>query len=477
MEKEKGPVAVGKEITTKRTSRNITTGNIIWQIVLTALPLLAGQVMQNLYNSVDSMVVGNFIGKTALAAVSASGDVSRVIVNFFVGLSTGAGIVFGRCFGAGDITKLRRAIHTALPVALGIGTVMASLGILFTPQIMQLVHCPADVWNQAATYLRIYLISTVPLSVYNVSAGVLRSVGDTRTPFIYLCVSCSFNIVLDIVLVAILQFGVAGVAIATLMAQSLSVTLILRKMLCSQDVYRITWKEMRVDWGLLKEILVLGLPAGIQSCIVGFSNLFVQRYTNSFASAAMAGVGVAKKLDLLLTDIAQSLALGTTVFISQNLGAKKYKRALCSVYQVLGLSIALTMTVAGVYVIWAPQICSVFNQDPDVVRYGANMLRTICPLYWLMCFNQTFMFANRAFGKAAVSMVNGILGNVVMRQIFLAVFMNIDWNIRYIYLSWPAGWGFSAMLNALYFTLVVRTNYKKKIRNEENAFTPEKETK
>ena len=259
----------------KKSSKDLTTGSITKNLLLFALPIFLGQLFQNLYSSVDSIVVGRALGKTALAAVSASADISMLLIGFFAGLSTGAGIVFARYFGAKDHDRLHTAIHTAVTFSLWIGATIAVLGFVFTPQLLRLVKCPEDVFVEAQKYLRIYLIGLLFTAFYNVGAGVLRAVGDSRTPFIYLVISSCVNIVLDVVLVVFIPLGVAGAALATIFSQFISVALVVRKMLVTEDVYRLVLKDLHIEKDMLREILKLGLPSAVQTCLIGLSNLFV----------------------------------------------------------------------------------------------------------------------------------------------------------------------------------------------------------
>ena len=331
----------------KNSSRDLTQGNILKELLLFALPILAGQIFQNLYNSVDSIVVGQAVGMTALAAVSASSDISMLLIGFFTGLSTGAGVLFARYFGAGDRKNLHDAIHTALAFSLIAGTVIALLGIVFTPQLLALMNCPEDVFGEAAEYLRIYLAGILFTSIYNVGSGVLRAVGDSRTPFVYLVASSCCNIVLDLLLVAAFGMGVEGAAVATVVSQLLSVGLVFRRMLCTRDVYRLELKDLKLHGAMLREILRLGLPAAIQSSLIGLSNLFIQRYINSFGSAAMAGMGAGKKIDRFVGMAAQCLGLAAATFVSQNVGARREDRAFRSIRTCCVLCTGYVLVVGG----------------------------------------------------------------------------------------------------------------------------------
>ncbi|MDE6589607.1 MAG: MATE family efflux transporter, partial [Oscillospiraceae bacterium] len=356
----------------RKSSTDLTEGNIAKQLIIFALPILMGQVFQNLYNSVDSIVVGNFVSTQALAAVTSSADISRLLVGFFTGLAAGSGVLFSRYFGAKDEKNLHDAIHTGLFFSLILGVTMAVVGIIITPLLLKMVDCPADVWNDSVTYLRIYFIGVLFTSLYNVASGVLRAVGDSRHPFYYLVAASCTNIVLDLLFVAVFQMGVAGVAIATIISQFLSVTLAVRQMLTTNDVYKLIPKDLKIDGRILKEVLVLGLPAAIQSGLISLSNLFVQRYINGFGSAAMAGTGAAKKIDNYVGMVAMSLGQATPAFIGQNMGAKKPERAFRGLWTVVGLGFATIAVIGPVIFFNAEFFVRLFTKDAAAVAYGVG---------------------------------------------------------------------------------------------------------
>ena len=297
----------GKQL--KKSSVDLTQGSIWKQLLLFALPIFVGQLFQNLYNSVDSLVVGNFVGKTALAAVSSTNDISHFLVGFFTGLASGGGVFFAQMFGKKDYQKLSDGIHTTILFAFLFGFVMAGVGYWLSPQLLQLISCPPDVYASALEYLRIYLIGILFIAIYNVGAGILRAVGDSSSPFYYLLISSMTNIVLDLLFVCGFNMGVAGVGWATTLAQLVSVILVLRKMMKTHDVYKLEIRKLRLNQPILAEVLRLGIPAGIQTSITSISNMFVQRYTNGFGSSAMAGIGVAKKVEKFAGLSCSSLAV------------------------------------------------------------------------------------------------------------------------------------------------------------------------
>lgn len=450
----------------KKSSTNLTVGNIPKQILIFAIPIFVGQLFQVMYSSVDSIVVGNAVGTTALAAVSASADISHLLIGFFAGLSSGAGVLFSRSFGAGDHKKLHDAIHTALTFSLILGVAMAVLGVLISPLLLNIVGCPEDVYNEALLYLRIYLVGVLFTALYNVGAGVLRAVGDSKNPLYFLVISSITNIVMDVLLVVVIPLGVAGAALATVASQFVSVVLVFRKMLKTNDVYKLILRDLHIDKQLLLEVLDLGLPSAVQACLTSVSNLFVTRYINSFGSAAMAGIGAAKKIDRFAGMVAQSLGLATSTFVGQNVGAKKIGRAFSGIRVCLAVGLGYVAVVGSVIFCNAEVLTRVFTSDAEAIGFGVAMITTMIPLYGFQAINQIIANAVRGFGKSRVVMVCSLSGMIVCRQIFLAITMSMNWSVYNIYYGYPLGWFFAALFVFIYYWFAIRRKYK-----EEAKFT------
>lgn len=444
-----------RSVPLKKSSMDLTEGNIVRLIVTFAMPILVGQVFQNLYNSVDAIVVGRYVGTTALAAVSASADISQLLIGFFSGLSVGCGVLLARYFGAKNYERLSDAIHTSLCFALVLGLAMAALGILFTPALLHIVGCPDDVYGEAASYLRIYLAGILFTAIYNVSAGVLRAVGDSRHPFYYLVISSCVNIVLDLTFVVWLRMGVIGVALATIISQVTSVLLVFRQLTRTDDVYKVTLRRLRMEKELVLEVIDLGLPSAIQSSIVSVSNLFVQRYINSFGSSAMAGIGAAKKIDKFVGLIAQSVGQSATTFISQNYGAGKLDRIFRSIAYCMMINFTMIAIIGTPVYFLADKLITFFTTDPDAMAYGIGMVHVMMPCYFIQSLNALFANATRGFGKSRVVMILSIFGMVVCRQIFLAVTMSIHYDVRNVYFGYPFGWFCAALGVMVYFYFAI----------------------
>ena len=453
----------------KSKSTDLTEGGIAPLLLRFALPILVGQIFQNLYNSVDSIVVGQFVGTSALAAVTSSGDISNLLVAFFTGLSAGAGVLFSRFYGAKDQKNLHDAIHTALTFSCLLGAAMAAVGVLVAPGLLRLVSCPEEVYLEARLYLRIYLCGILFTAIYNVGAGVLRAVGDSRDPFLYLVIASLTNMALDVLLVAGLHMGVMGVAVATVCSQFLSVVLVFRNMLRTEDVYKVRVRDLRIDRALLVQIIDLGLPAGIQSCIISISNFFIQRFVNMAGPVAMGGIGSAKKLDRFAGIIANSMGLATATFVSQNVGAKRMDRAFRGSHVSLGITCAISGVMCVLLYVFAERAVSLFTPNREAVAYGAAMLRVMMPFYLLQILNAIYSNVVRGFGRSRAVMVLSILGMAGCRQLFLQLTMARHFDVNNIYYGYPVGWGCASLFVIVYYLITIVLPYRRKKAAGESA--------
>ena len=307
--------------------RGLMTSGVIWkELLLFSIPLLLGNLFQLLYNTVDSIVVGNFVGHQALAAVGASTPLINMLIGFFMGVAAGAGVLVSRFFGARKLEELHIAVHTFVAFTFLFGVLMMVAGITLTPLFLQWMGTPADIMDMAVLYLRIYFLGIIPTMLYNSGAGILQAVGDSRRPLCFLTIASVLNIILDLVFVIQLNMGVAGVAWATLIAQTVSCILVAVTLLRSKESYQIIPKKIRIDKPMLMQIVRLGIPSGLQQMIVSFSNVLVMSYVNRFGSAAIAGFSSANKFDNFLGLPVNSFMLAITTFVGQNMGAKQIER-------------------------------------------------------------------------------------------------------------------------------------------------------
>ena len=440
----------------KAQARNLTQGNTALLLCQFALPILLGQILQSLYNSADAVVVGNFCGATALAAVSVCSDVSRLLVGFFTGLSIGTGVLIARCYGAREYQKMRDSIHTALLLSFLLGTAMAVLGVLCAGHLLQFTDCPADVYPQALEYLRIYLIGVLFTALYNVGAGILRAVGDSRTPLYYLAFTCIVNIAADLVAVWGLKLGVSGAAIATIISQLGSMLLLFRSLMRTEDVYRVKLSELRIHPHLMLEITRLGIPAALQNSLNAVSQLFVQKYINDFQTYAIAGIGAAKKIDRFAGLAATSIGNATTMFVSQNLGAKKPAQAVKSIHVSLAITICFSACVSIPSFFFAPSLVRIFTDQEAAIYFGTGMIRTMMPMYFLQGVSHIYASGIRGFGHSRAIMFLNLFSLIAVKQIFLAVSLSIRRDVRFIYWCYPLSWAVATILNLLYYQLVIK---------------------
>ena len=437
---------------------DMTEGNITRHIINFALPLLVGNIFQQLYNTVDAWVVGNFVSNEAFSAVGSVGPIVNMLIGFFMGLSSGAGVVISQYYGAHKYEDVEKTVHTAIVMTLVLCVTFTFLGLGITPLMLRLMKTPADVLPESTAYLTIYFSGIAGLMLYNMGSGILRAVGDSRRPFYFLVVCAVMNTVLDLVFVLVFRMGVRGVALATILSQATSAVLVMLTLLCTDECVKVQLRKLKVHWQILKKIISVGIPAAIQMAITGFSNIFVQSYINFFGSNCMSGWTAYAKIDQLLFLPMQSIALASTTFVGQNLGCNQPQRARKGVRQSLLLAIASTVLLMIPVMVFAAPVVSFFNGKPEVIRYGAMLLRWLSPFYVLCCFNQILSGALRGAGNSRAPMFIMIGSFVVFRQVYLFIMSRLCNEIIPIAMSYPAGWLLCSTLTLIYYT---KTNLTK----------------
>ena len=434
--------------------RDMTEGSIIKQMVLFALPLMAGNIFQMLYNTVDSVVVGQYVGKEALAAVNSTTMIINMLVFFFNGFSVGAGVLIARHFGARDYDRLHNAIETTMAMTFLFCLIFTIVGSLAVKPMLTVMSTPEDVLEDATTYLTIYFLGISGLLVYNMGSGILRSVGDTTRPLLFLILTSLLNIALDLLFVLGFRMGIAGVAWATILAQFISAVLTTLLLTRSKDIYQFTWKDMRIDGGVLREIFKVGLPAGIQSVITAFSNVFVQSYINFFGSSCMAGWGCYNKLDQFIMLPMSSMAMAATTFVSQNIGAKKMDRANKGTVTAILMSVGVTALIALVLVIWAEPSVRLFTQDESVIAFGVLFLQANTFFLLFNCVNHVLAGALRGRGDSRGPMIIMLLSFVAIRQVYLFVVTRFVANTPFLVgFGYPVGWVTCCVIEVSYFLI------------------------
>ena len=434
------------------TTRDMTSGSIIRQIILFSLPLMLGNVFQMLYNTVDSVVVGNYVGKEALAAVGSTTMIVNMLVFFFNGFSVGAGVVIGQHFGARDLERLHVAIETTMAMTFALCAAFTAFGVSTVKPMLRLMNTPDDVFEGAASYLTIYFWGITGLLIYNIGSGILRAVGDTTRPLMFLILTSLLNIVLDLVFVLAFKMGIDGVAYATILSQFVSAALTLRLLSTTKDIYRLTWKDLRIDGPVLRRIFAVGLPAAVQSVITAFSNIFVQSYVNHFGSSCMAGWSCYNKLDQFIMLPMQSTAMAATTFVSQNVGAKQYGRANRGTRDTILLSVGITAVIAVALYVFAAPAVRLFSKDASVIEFGVLFLRANTFFLLCNCVNHTLAGALRGRGDSRAPMLIMIGCFVALRQVYLFVVTRFVANTPLLVgLGYPVGWVSCCIIEVAYY--------------------------
>ncbi len=445
-------------------TRDMTQGPILRQLLLFSVPLLFGNIFQMLYNTVDSIVVGNFVGKEALAAVGSTTMIINMQVFFFNGFSVGAGVVIGQRFGAKQTEKLHRAVETTMALTFVFCVLFTIIGVSYVKPMLRFMATPDDVFDDATRYLTIYFAGISGLLIYNMGSGILRAVGNTVLPLMFLMLTSLMNIVLDLFFVVFLHLAIEGVAYATILSQFISAILTLRLLSGTKEIYRLTWRDLRIDPAVARRIFSVALPTGIQSVITSFSNIFVQAYINFFGSSCMAGWSCYNKLDQMVFLLTQSIAMATTTFVSQNIGAKQEERADRGTNTAVLLAVSTIIVSGGLLVLNARTAVRLFTRDESVIAYGVMFIQTNTMFILFNGVNHVFAGALRGRGNSRGPMVIMLLGFVLFRQIYLFVLTRFISNTpRPVGFSYPVGWMMTMFMEVAYYMYWVRGTGKKKV--------------
>ena len=432
--------------------KGLMSEGVIWkQIILFTIPLLIGNLFQLLYNTVDSVVVGQYVGSDALAAVGASNPIINLLIGFFMGLSSGAGVVVSQYFGARNHDYLKDSVHTTLALALCSGFILMIGGYLLSPWMLSATGTPIRVMDSSVLYLRVYFLGIIPVMIYNMSAGILRAVGDSKRPLFYLFVGCGINIFLDLLFVINFKMGVSGVAWATLIAQSVSAILAMIHLCRVKDVYKVTISKIRFKRAVLGRIVKIGLPSGLQQSIISFSNLLVQSQINSFGPLAMAGCSSYNKIDAFAALPIQSFNLTITTFVGQNMGAKQYERVKQGIKTCMFLTLTVTVFLSVFIYVGADQLLSIFSNEPEVLYYGHYMMSIMAPAYIFLAISNIFCGAVRGAGSATPPMLILVFCYCIARQVWIYLAMPYFQDIVIVFWGYSLTWILAAILSTLYY--------------------------
>lgn len=437
--------------TLQNTTKDMTRGTP-WKLITSfALPVFLSQVFQQLYNTIDSLIVGKELGTAALAAVSSSGTLIFLMISFFIGSSMGAGIVISRYFGAKDYDKVSRAVHTNLALGITSGVILTVIGVVFTPTFLRWMDTDPEVMPEAITYFRYYFAGALAIVLYNTCKGIMNALGDSKRPLYYLIFSSVLNVVLDILFIAVFKWGVWAAAVATTISQAASAVLCLIQLFKKGTIYQIKLKQIGFDGEMLKEILRYGLPAGIQNSVIGLANVIVQSNINSFGKVATAAYGTHAKIEGFAFLPINSFAMAMTTFVGQNLGAGEHERAKRGSRFGIATAVLLAELIGLIIWLFAPTFIGLFSDDPAVIEFGTNQARIEALFYCLLAFSHAVAAVCRGAGKAFVPMSIMLAVWCVLRIMYIELMMHFTNEIQYIYWAYPITWGISSLIFLCYY--------------------------
>lgn len=428
----------------------MTEGAIWKKILFFSIPLILGNLFQQLYNTVDSIIVGNFIGSNALAAVGSGGSFINLLIGFCVGASAGAGVVISQAYGAQDKERLYKAVHTTVAIAITAGIVVTIAGIVLAPVVHKVMGTPTEVYQDAVTYLRVYFGGMVFSVVYNMSAGILNAVGNSRRSLIYLMIAAFSNIFLDLFFVVVLKMGVVGVALATDISQFLSCVFIIGYLLKTNEIYKLKFKEIRFHRNLVTNIIKIGLPTGIQNIVIALSNVIIQSGINSFGAVVMAGFTSYVKIDGFNFLPVMSFSMAATTFTGQNIGAGKIDRVKKGMKVSLAMGMGYAMATGFLLYNIAPLAMGIFTQDPEVVECGVYLMKFFCPFYWILAFIHVMAGTIRGTGKTLPPMIIILVSLCLFRIVWIATVVPVIGELYGLIMVYPLSFVVGAILTILY---------------------------
>ena len=432
-------------------------GTVLDKLISFSIPLMLSSILQLLFNAVDIVVVGRFSGSRALAAVGSTTALINVFTNLFIGVSLGANVLAARFYATKQEKQMSETVHTAVTFALISGIVMVFVGLFFSKAALLLMDTPSDVIGQSALYMRIYFAGMPFFMLYNYGAAILRAVGDTKRPLFFLIIAGIVNAALNLFLVIVLHLGVAGVAIATVIAQMISCLLVLRCLYRSDGSYQLRFSAMTIKWIYLKQIFQVGIPAGIQSTVINFSNVLLQSSVNSFGSIAMAGYTAANNIFGFLYAAANSITQACMSFTSQNYGVGKYKRMDRVLIDCLILTVSVPLLLGCGAWLFGPQVLSIYTREKDVIESGMEILAITTVPYFLCGIMDLFPGALRGMGHSAVPMILSVIGTVGTRILWIFGFFPHHRSLYFLFISYPASWIITIVMQVICFYFVRKT--------------------
>lgn len=443
---------------------DMTYGDTSKQLFMFTIPILLSQILQQFYNIADTAIIGRYIGTDALAAIGSTGLLISVIVNFFIGLSTGVSAVIANQFGANEYDKLKKSISTLLAVSVLLGIVFTIGSLIFMKPIINILQTPKGVYSLAIDYLKICFLGITFQLLYNIGTAILRALGNTKDPLYFLIFSCILNLILDILFIVYFGWGVKGAAIATLISQILATLLVMYKIMSLDDNCKLSLKQIKIYKGYTKDIFLVGLPAGLQAIFMSISSLIIQSSINSFGAEAMAGMTIFAKVEGFLYFPLFSLGLAVTGFVGQNFGAKEYERVKEGINISLKISVYTSLIFIIILNIFAPYILRLFTNDAAVIKVGLESIRIVFPSYVLYAMNQIYIGSLRGIEKTFEPMLISLFAHCIFRVIWCFVLLQYFHDMKVIYSSYSVS---IVLMFVLYYTSYKRNIYKKYFNKKE----------
>ncbi|MBQ4109274.1 MAG: MATE family efflux transporter [Clostridia bacterium] len=451
---------------TKKYELDMTKGPIFKQLLTFTIPLILSGILQLLYNAADIVVVGNFSGITALAAVGSTGSLINLITGLFMGLSLGVSVVASNYYGGKNYNGVSRVLHTAVTISVIGGIVIGAIGIIIAPAVLKLMGSPFDVLPQAALYMRIYFCGMPFFMLYNFGSAVLRALGDTKRPLYFLAVSGIVNVVLNLFFVILFKMGVAGVALATIIAQAISACFVVNCLMKSDGFYKLELKKLKIHRVELKKMIIIGLPAGIQGSIFSISNVLIQSSINSFGSDTMAGNAAAANIEGFIYVAMNCIYQSALTFIGQNFGAKEEKRITQGMLTCVAMVVVIGLALGILALIFSSSLIKIYNSDPDVIKLGMLRTKIIAPTYFICGIMEVLVGGIRGLGNSILPMIISILGVCGIRIVWLYTIFVWDPSLTTLYTSYPVSWFVTAAIDLICFVMIkkkLKTTYFNKI--------------
>lgn len=438
-------------------SLDLYTGSIPKKMLLFSIPLMLTAILQLLYNAVDMIVVGRFAGTAALSAVGATSQLINLFINLFTGLALGASVVASRYYGANDDEGLSQTVHTSIALSMVAGVVITIIGCLSARQILIIMETPADVLDGAVLYVRIFFSGMIFNMMYTYGAAILRAIGDTKRPLLFLTIAGCVNIVLNLIFVIIFNMGVAGVGLATIISQAISMVLVINCLMKSDSAVKLSFKKIKFHKDKFNMLIKFGLPAGIQSSLFAFSNVIIQSSINIFGTAAIAGNTAATNIDGFLMVVSTSFNQTNIAFVSQNIGAKQYSRVRKSFITANAIALAIIIALSGIIIFFSESLIGFYSSDPEVIAYGVERLVFITAIQFTCMFMNVFGGHLQALGRSVVAMFISLGGGCAFRILWIVTIFRIFPTLQNLYLSYAASWTLTALVHLIFILFAYKS--------------------